>query len=54
MRVVPNPSASLPLIYLQTRLGETFRDLTMRTVSYSTILSLNDYYGLGTTSSEFG
>ena len=36
---------------------ETFRDITMRTVSYSsysTILALNDYYRLGTTSSEFG
>ena len=57
VRVVPIPSASLPLFYLQTRHSETFRDLTMRTVSYSsysTILSLNDYYRLVTTSSEFG
>ena len=43
--------------YFICRRDENFRDLTMRTVSYSnysTILSLNDYYRLGTTSSDFG
>ena len=33
MRVVPIPSASLPLFYLQTRRSETFGELTMRTVN---------------------
>ena len=32
VRVVPIPSVSLPLFYLQTRRSETFGELTMRTV----------------------
>ena len=39
VRVVPIPSASLPIFYLQTRRSEIFGELTMRTVSHSTILN---------------
>ena len=39
VRAVPIPSASLPIFYLQTRRSEIFGELTMRTVSHSTILN---------------
>ena len=39
VRVLPIPSASSPLFYLQMRRSETFVELTLRTVSYSTILN---------------